>query len=191
MSTEVELKAHVENPQALRQKIVSVLNVLDEKEIIKQDIYYALTSRDGPAFRIRVEGQKSSGHEWLGSIIFTRKEHQRDAGIETNSEYEFSVSIEQKQNVEAFCRSLGLKEFLRKEKKGWSWYIQDSPLHVELIEVVPLGWFLEVEAVCDTPKSSREILEIKKALVNLLKTLEIPLENIEHRYYMEMLREKS
>ncbi|MDD3902959.1 MAG: adenylate cyclase, partial [Sphaerochaeta sp.] len=61
------------------------------------------------------------------------------------------------------------------------------PLHVELVEVLGLGWFLEMEFILE---DEALIDTAKKALLSVLDSLLIARESVEERYYMHLLKER-
>ena len=61
-----------------------------------------------------------------------------------------------------------------------------DPLHIELVEVGPLGWFLEMEFILP----SKEQIPLARDLLRLmLQELGLQEEAIESRYYMDLLKE--
>jgi adenylate cyclase class 2 len=181
MGYEVELKAHVADHEACKKR----LSVLGDGLVpeVKEDVYYSLPG--GPAlFRIRLEQYGSS----QGTLLFTSKEKTIHGGVEVNVEHEFTASGKERDGAMAFARSLGYVEFVRKLKQGVHCHVPFSSfpaLHVELVEVPPLGWFVEMEFVLD----DQELVEqAKRNLQKALRMLDIDQSAIESRYYMDMLR---
>lgn len=192
MSSEVELKAHVDDHVLLKERISRLPGISSAMVIQKKDVYYADPLHKGPWFRVRLEKQCGEDEPEKGILVFTHKIHERSEGTENNQEQEFSVGIDQETQVYAFCAALGLKEYIRKEKSGWSWFLTYGndftvPLHLELLEVSSLGWFLEMEFVLpdmvdvDTVEKARELLR------EMLVSLDIKKTAVESRYYMDML----
>lgn len=179
MSFEVELKAHVPDPERLRALLPSPL--LEED---KDDVYYSLPG--GPAlFRIRREVVDGKGE-----TLFTYKEKKKEGGIETNGEWEFTAPADQFGPALLFARKLGYEVFVEKHKKGWSCSLPSGDLtlgdaHAELVEVPPLGWFFEVEFVLE---DMRFIIPAENALKAILARFGIEESAIEPAYYMDMLR---
>lgn len=60
--------------------------------------------------------------------------------------------------------------------------------YVELVEVPPLGWFVEMEFLVEDEKN---ISRAKALLHEVLAHLGIPESSIEGKYYMDMLRAPS
>ncbi len=63
------------------------------------------------------------------------------------------------------------------------------PLHIELVEIASLGWFLEMEFVLETAE------QVPYARTRLLEVLSLfgvpPQARIEERYYMHLLKDFS
>ena len=78
---------------------------------------------------------------------------------------------------------LGTKE---KIVEHWTYKTQNEELHVELCTVPPLGDFLEIEVIKET-QNPEEIAKIKQLEEQLLQECEIPLSQIEPKYYSQML----
>jgi len=177
MAREVELKAHVTEPQVMRQRIMALHGISGERAEHKDDIYFSLPQGE-PLFRLRLEGEHT---------VLTRKEKTMDSsGVEVNHELEFTSSADNFDICVEFFTSLGYVEYVRKQKNGWIWKFQD--MTIELIEVSLLGWFVEIEILLETEGSSNKIAEARTKLLALLETLRIPRESIEKRYYMDMIK---
>lgn len=187
MNYEIELKAHVYN----RDEVIKILN---EKArycgaVEKSDTYYKFPSADISA-RIRREVHNMDG-ECKNQTVFTykRKEVKKDSNgllIEVNDENE--CIVDDGSALEVFFEDLGAKISLKKEKKvlHWHFLIDGNDAHVELCTVPPLGDFLEIEIIKN--ENSEEIVEsAKKSIQKIFTLCNIPLENIETRYYRDML----
>lgn len=185
MAFEVELKAHVADRDACRRRLLSVCGG-DMTDEWKEDVYYALPG--GPAlFRIRFE-RYGNGE---GNLLFTSKEKTIRDGVEVNREHEFVASGRERENAYAFAASLGYVVYVSKVKRGESCHIplpDFVPLHVELVEVPPLGWFVEMEFLVEDEKN---VSRAKALLHEVLAHLGIPESSIEGKYYMDMLRAPS
>jgi adenylate cyclase class 2 len=181
MSFEVELKAHVADEERVRQALAPFCSSCVRED--KSDVYYSLPG--GPAlFRIRYE----SYGDKRPYVLFTHKKQTKEGNVEVNEEHEFTASSDQFPACQSFALSLGYVEYIRKEKHGWSMMIAlegEETAHAELVEVPPLGWFLEMECVL----SSKEHIPSAKATLHKLLSLSgIEESQVEGRYYMEMLR---
>ena len=182
MNKEIELKAHVENYK-------SVKKILSEKygtpvEIHKDDIYYiykqAGDSYRGQPVRLRVENGKN---------VVTLKQKSIKDGIELNNELEFGVD-----NGESFIKYMqltGARKWVVKTKNGWKYKSSENGYEavIELCEVSNLGWYLEIEIVIESPDNV-QITESKLKIKDILNSAGISEDQIESRYYSDMLLEK-
>lgn len=191
MGFEVELKAHVSDPERLRIAIEALSLIGGPTFEIKEDIYYALPGEDA-LFRLRRESSGPSFTDLSGQLIFTRKYKTLKDGIEVNQELEFCASDSQFEQAHAFCLSLGYEVYIRKTKKGYFYsysVTEDFPLlHLELVEVPPLGWFLEMEFVLEDEK---KVPMARTFLIQMLQKLGIDQSSIESRYYMHLLKAQT
>lgn len=181
MAFEVELKAHVLDKEEVFRRLSSLTgDMISER---KEDIYYSLPG--GPAlFRIRFEQYG----EDKGSLLFTYKEKTLQDGVEVNKEHEFTAFGDQLQAACDFVSSLGYVVFVTKKKVGTSFQLawdDFPPLHVELVEVPPLGWFVEMEFLLEDKSL---IPQAKEKLHAVLSRLGLSESAIEAGYYMDLLR---
>lgn len=197
MGYEIELKAHVSDYQSVRSRIQALHGVDAGISEHKADIYWSLPS-GGPLFRVREESTGDiDGSPDTGILLFTRKDKQLQGEIEVNHEIEFTAPLEDAASVHEFFCSLGYVEYVRKEKTGWAWHcpvtgpIPLPSVHIELVDVSTLGWFLEMECVLDDVPSSAQLQAARSSLLYLLDALGVPSTAIEERYYMDLLLESK
>jgi adenylate cyclase class 2 len=194
VATEIELKAHVENSEALRILLTEKAEYSFAFE--KEDVYWqqkqrTLTGASGSLplrFRLRREKRiLPDGTEELMSLMTFKKKEVR-AGIEINDEKEFEIACVQGEinsSFEEFLALAGLEPGFAKKKKGWAF--QWNRINAELLEVKGLGWFLELEIMAK--KEHEENLEIARdELLSFLDNLGLAREKIESRFYSEMLK---
>ena len=175
MATEVELKAWVEEPEAVRARVAARFE--PEAEYTKEDVYYRLGHRDGDEaaveFRLRLEE---------GRAIVTAKRKRVVNGVEINDEIEYTVSSEAE--FERFAEYLGARVFARKRKVGERYRAGSAT--IELSEVERLGHFIEIEWLVEG-EDEGEIRRAEEGVRRLLSELEIPEDKIEPRYYIDLL----
>ncbi|AEV28157.1 adenylate cyclase, class 2 (thermophilic) [Sphaerochaeta pleomorpha str. Grapes] len=192
MAFEVELKAHVQDPQAIMAILEGFEHISEPVCEYKQDIYYAKNEGEEPLFRLRRESFGPDFDSLTGSVLFTYKEKTRKDGIEVNVEKEFTTSDSQGENAEQFFLALGYVEYIKKTKKGYSFvHAIDGflpMLHIELAEVKSLGWFLEMEFLIEDPSL---VAQAKEKLLEVLHAVGLGDSTIESRYYMHMLKDKD
>jgi adenylate cyclase class 2 len=198
MATEIEIKAHVDDPRAIERGISRFAS--PPRSFEKSDCYWVpVGSLPGDISKsgVRVRREKRRLPDKMGDkekTLVTYKSKEVREGIEINDELEFAVS--NARAFEKFLKRLGLKPGLRKHKKGWSWLFEENSaagnrnIHIELCEVTGqdrnLGWFVELE-ILTNDAGPETVTAARKQLLNLLDKLNIPRENIEERYYSELL----
>lgn len=181
---EVEVKAHVDDWKALKEKIDSLYGRAGD--VNKSDIYFALPGEIHQALRIRNN---------KGVLELTTKKMSSDSLSEDNIEYEIMADISQEQTAIAFFECLGYEKYFRKIKSGWEWMI-DS-IHAELLEVSGysyrekgeekiVGWFLELEILLP-PSLKIDLREEQKTLYDLLSRLGVAENKIETKSYRSMI----
>ncbi len=182
MNTEIEMKAWIDNPDLIREKILA-LPARKIREYNKTDIYFHLLENG----RIKQELRLRSDAD---SAIVTIKEKTLDKELEVNFEREFTVS-----NPEHFTymiKGAGYRESMRKSKRGTSWQYRNYS--IELSEIPGLGHFLELELLLDGQVPGDKIHQVKEEareeFRKLFTQLGIGAEKIEHRRYTSMLAEK-
>ncbi|MDR1230789.1 MAG: class IV adenylate cyclase [Spirochaetaceae bacterium] len=190
MSCEIELKAHAEDPEAVKKRL-SRLGVWGGS-YTKEDCYWKADAGNSalPAsgLRVRHESRKlPDGTIDDAACIVTFKTKEKRDGIEVNEENEFSVS--DGDTFSALLPRLGLHEDYRKRKTGEVW-IADGDITAELAEVSDsrrsLGVFLELEIIADND-SPATVKAARARLLALLAACGLPEHRIEPRYYAEML----
>jgi adenylate cyclase class 2 len=199
MPIEIEVKARVEDPEALNESL-SRLAPLPALSFEKDDCYWTepayWTAVPGggnggeslprPAVRIRKERLVHPGGETEEKALVAYKSKEVREGIEINDEREFAVS--DPACFEGLLQRLGLEPGTLKTKRGWSWTI--GALHAELCEVSgpkrSLGWFLEIEILAESA-AEQIVADSRKQLLDFLDKLNIPRDRIEGRYYAKLL----
>lgn len=190
MATEIELKAHVDNIDNLLFCIRNTDGISDEYFQEKRDIY--LTNEiDKPPVRCRLVKKIYEGDNISSSLLITVKNKELNDTIEENNEIEIECSsTEFNKSVELF-KALGYKETLVKEKTGYSFMFNKYkyPLHIEIIEVKPLGWFFEIEFSIEEKLSNLDISYLKANLMDTLDLFKISHDKIETQYYRDLLNQ--
>lgn len=171
---EIELKAWVTDPEALRKRLVE--RVGEGVTYDKQDTYYRAPPAAG-AFEFRI---RRTGNE----AVCTRKEKQIESGLEINQEFEFSASSAEL--LDDLVSRLGCVVFARKRKRGYRFVVDG--LTVELSDVAELGWFVEIEALV---RDAEERPKVETSIRGLLSNLAIPDRLIEPTPYTTMLDDPS
>lgn len=184
MAVEIEIKARVDDPEHIKERIPQGAVYLGSRR--KADQYwfpppeYSLAAHFPSGIRVRRE--QKSRKEALTCVCFKIKEL-RDT-VEVNDEREFEVS-----DAEIFTQFLERLAFVRgqaKTKTGWAWEYQG--ITIELLLVAGLGWFVELE-ILSRDSGEDSVAAARKRLLELLAALGISGDKIEPRYYTEMLQE--
>lgn len=191
MGVEVEIKAHVPDHALLRQRLETLVGISCALCELKEDTYFSLAGEE-PLFRMRLEQSGPSFDAMQGSLVFTYKDKTIREGIEVNEEVEFTCPATEGPSALQFFLSLGYDLFITKTKRGCRYtYPMDRclpPLTVELVEVVGLGWFLEMEFVLD---DTSKVGLAKDCLLRFLALVGVESSAIEEEYYMHMLKKKK
>lgn len=170
---EVEAKVWIKKPkhwQELTQKIEK--NAVFEREILKEDLYFAKKGEDQTLFRLRI----CDGRTY--EICVKNKKIQN--GVEFNAEETFQID-----NLEAFLsltKQLELEVFLRKKKK--SRIYKQGKITLEMNTVKGLGNFLEIECLC---QSSKKMSLAKAKILAIFLSYGFEIHDFEPRTYRELL----
>lgn len=169
---EVEFKAWVDDPEAF-EAIVSA-HAQFVGEVDKHDIYFHQPDTPELRLRLRREGDRAT--------VTTKEKHISD-GIETSDEIEFKVS-----DAQAFCRLVdrfGFEPFVMKRKITRRY--RAGAVDIELSEVAHLGFFVEVEILCD---DETQVEAARRELGVWAERLGISPDAIEPRLYIHLLAER-
>lgn len=189
---EIELKAHVYNRKEVISKLNSIANYLGIVD--KKDTYYHIPvcNDEKKYISVRIRKEKkiidSTENEQI-FLTYKRKEliqDENNISIEVNDEHECIIDSECA--IKAILEDLNACVALNKEKhvEHWNYTKNDFIFHIELCTVPPLGDFLEIEVLCEND-DEKTVSIIKSTEEELLISCNIPLENIEKRYYSDML----
>jgi len=185
---EVETKVRVQNPSSLRKKIQRIAKF--EKKETRGDDYFAIRRRrfgincyPKKAFRVREKPDKYEINfkKWLKKLW--------DKDIVVKQEFEFS--LKNKEDVDellALFRDLGFVEWIKKRKTSESYtHKKDKRIVIEINHVKHLGYFMEIEYLCQP----HEMEIAKKKIRQTLEQLEINPKDIDNTGYTKMLWKKG
>jgi adenylate cyclase class 2 len=209
MAIEIEVKAWVDTPELLKQRIDAIARFTGVFD--KVDAYWypapgtvapvltvpelATSEVAFPASGVRVRKETvGDGRDDIRNgvqtarITYKAKEIRDD--IEVNHEREFIVS--DGDVFEELLTALGLIPIKRKRKTGWAW-VYDSDvvtvtegITVELALVERLGYFIELEILANNDALAT-VASARDRLFALLDLLGIARNCVENRYYTELL----
>jgi predicted adenylyl cyclase CyaB len=178
---EVETKVKLNDSQvpALRKKIKQIATF--KKRGKKSDDYFAIQKRGFPkkAFRFRVMGDKIevTFKKWL-THLWTKE-------VVVKQEFEFN--LKGKDNMEDLLelfQDFGFKEWVKKIKRNETYrHKKNKKISIEINHVKHLGYFMEIEYLCQ----KHDIEKAINAITNTLKELEIDFNQIDNTGYTKML----
>lgn len=180
---EVETKVNVYNPKAMRARLQKIARFV--KKQTKGDDYFAVNIKGYPkkAFRIR----NKPGEFEVNFKKWLKRCWSKD--IVVKQEFEFKLKgREEVEDMLALFRDLGFEEWMKKRKYSEQYvWKKDKRVEIELNKVEHLGWYLEIEYLCQP----HEIQTAKKKIRNVLKELEINPEHIDNTGYTRMLWDRG
>lgn len=176
---EVETKIPVSNFKELKKKIETICDFVKKEN--KSDSYYAISSKEYPRKAFRVRKIKNNF-----IINFKKKKKELySENIVVKEEYEFSVN--DLNNFLSLMKDLGFNLWLKKHKDSYEYtYKKNKRLRVELNNVQYLGWFIEIEYLCQ----KKEIAHAKKAIKEFLTDLDVNKKEINNTGYTKILWKK-
>jgi adenylate cyclase class 2 len=184
---EVETKVRIDNVNGLRKRIQRIA-ILKKKET-RVDDYFALKRKfrkhayPKKAFRIRKKSDKFEINfkKWL------KKYWNKDVIVK--QEFEFSLkNQEHVDDLLALFKDLGFTQWIRKHKTFESYvHKKDKRIIIEINKVKHLGYFMEIEYLCQ----KNEMEKAKRKIREVLKELEIKPEQIDNTGYTKMLWNKG
>ena len=188
MGLEIEIKAHLQKEQAKRVTdfFSSYKGVQCGSTVDKEDYYWSDTIDNPPLFRTRLE--KNNSESFI--LVTSKPDKSRKCFTEFNRENEFKVSADQWDNILNFIKGLNLVVCRKKHKKGCGFLIpfQGLNVHVEILEVDYLGWFVEMEITSEN-NNFIDKDKAEKALYALLQEVRIPRQDCESKGYNKLLEE--
>jgi predicted adenylyl cyclase CyaB len=178
---EVETKVKLENSQVpkLRERIKKIAKY--KKGGIKKDDYFAIQKKGYPkkAFRIR------STKDEIEVCFKKWKKELWTPEVVVKQEFEFTLKgKEEVEDLLALFQDMGFKEWVKKIKRNETYsYNKNKKLSIEINHVKHLGYFMEMEYLCQEKETKKAINLITK----VLKELKIDLNQIDNTGYTKML----
>lgn len=190
---EIELKAHVYN----KEETIKILNTFAKYVgfFQKQDTYYRLQKQNNNDFisvRIRKEQAKQEQNTFEKIYLTYKQKELKDTTdgtkIEVNNEKECELS--ESSTITAILLNTNFSEYFNKEKivEKFTYTTQYGIATIEICTIPPIGDFIELEILSNENNNSN-IENIKNELYLILEKCNVPLSNIENRYYSQLLKE--
>ncbi len=181
---EVERKAYLKDLSILDK--IKKISEYTEKST-KKDTYFApfaikrLDVYKDPIFRIRSKDGKN---------ILSYKKKKIVEKTEINIENEIDISSLDKPSLRSFFQYIGFYPFIEKKKTTNLYKTKKNnfDVSIEHNNIENLGEFIEIEILIDEEK---DIEKANKAINDLFEKLEIQKEDIESKYYIDLLMEKN
>ncbi len=178
---EVETKVKLNDSQipALRKKIKQIATL--EKKGTKADDYFAIQEKGYPKKAFRIRAMKDTYEvcfkKWI-TKLWTKE-------VVVKQEFEFNLEgREEAQDLISLFKDLGFKEWVKKIKRNETYkYKKNKTLSIEINHVKHLGYFMEMEYLCQKSEAKKGINLITK----VLKELEIDFNQIDNTGYTKML----
>jgi predicted adenylyl cyclase CyaB len=171
---EVESKIKVHNASDARRRIKKFAKFVKIEK--KEDDYYTLESAKYPkrSLRVRDKGRKREVNfkEW----------REYEDGIWAKKEVEFEVS--DLNNFFNLLEDFGFRKWMKKDKRTELYRTKDG-VNIELNHVRRLGWFIEIEVLCQ-PK---EIRGARKKVAHIRSRLGAKKKDIVKKGYTKQLWE--
>ena len=179
--TEIEIKARVNDKEKTERAIRGFATF--DRSVVKRDVYWGARGAGTQGFmKVRI---RDEGHDAI--VTYKRKELRNET--EVNDEREFEVS--DRAAFESLLADLSFAPYATKEKETlvFSWTTPEgTPVTIELSLVAGLGWFCELE-VLEESASEPLVAKARKALWETLANIGLTEEDLEPRFYTEMLAE--
>jgi len=181
---EVETKIKLDDSQIkeIRKKVEQIAKF--EKKGKKEDDYFAIRrvfKRMYPkkAFRIRATKDEFE----VNFKRWVKKLWTKDIVVKQEFEFKLKGKEEVKDLLELF-KDLGFSEWVKKIKYNETYKFKKDPrASIELNNVKHLGWFMEIEYLCQP----QELEKARSRIREVMKLLEISPDQIDNTGYTKML----
>ena len=183
VETKVRIAEVVREIADMRKRVEKIARFVKKEK--RGDDYFALRRKGYPkkAFRIRHKGDiyEINFKKWL------KRYWSKD--IVVKQEYEFQLEHDRHlEHFLALLRDLGFRQWMKKRKISESYlYKKDKRVVIEINHVQHLGWFLEIEYLCQ----KKELGTAKKKIRQVLKELGVKQEDIDNTGYTKMLYKRG
>jgi len=178
---EVETKVKIPDSEIkrIREKIEKIAKL--KKKGIKEDDYFAIQKKGYPKKAFRIRAMKDTYEicfkKWIIELWTPE--------VVVKQEFEFELKgREEVRDLLALFKDLGFKEWVKKIKRNETYSYNKNPkLSIEINYVKHLGYFMEMEYLCQRKEAKKAI----KLITEVLKELEIDFNQIDNTGYTRML----
>lgn len=184
MWLEVETKVRIRDVEEMRRRVKKIGKLVKKES--RGDDYFALKRNKGypkKAFRIRKKPDKFEVNfkKWMTSLW--------SKDIVVKQEFEFELKgKDQVDDLLALFKDLGFVEWMKKRKTSESYtHKKDKRIIIEINRVQHLGYFLEIEYLCQP----REMKKAKQKIRKTLRDLGVYPGDIDNTGYTRMLWDKG
>jgi predicted adenylyl cyclase CyaB len=169
---EVETKIKVYDVKEVRKKIKEIAKFVKKEK--KSDDYYSLEYFGYPdkSLRVRDRGKKRE-------VNFKQRKGYVD-GIHAKNEVQFGIT-----DLKGFfelIEDFGFRKWMHKEKKT-ELYKTKEGVSIELNKLDKLGWYIEIEVLCE----KKDIAKARQKIVKVRKKLGFSSRDSDKRGYTKML----
>lgn len=185
---ETEIKARVKNKEQLLEKLKKFS--IYKGFLTRSDTYW----KNKISIRIR---EQEFNCEKITIVTYKKKELRNVNGLQTEVNEEHETIIGDRKPFEEFLKDAGFKISLKKTKEVHEFQyditnelLNDQGLiaNIEVCTVPPLGDFIEIEIVSE-PKDVGTLELIQNELLSILEKSGLTEDDIEPKYYSQLLKE--
>ncbi|WP_407400099.1 class IV adenylate cyclase [Treponema sp.] len=179
---EIEIKARVADKKAVEDQLNSFAEF--KRAVTRDDTYYIGPSGKGKKIRIRKETEDGK-ITWI--LTYKKKENKISAdGTATEVNEELETTMEDSTPLVRYLEDSGYTVALTKHKDVYDWSYEEATL--ELCNIPPLGWFLEIEILTES-NDDATVQSAQKKLKDMLLKSGLSDKDIEEKYYSQLLKE--
>lgn len=182
---EIESKVPLKKEEvvSLKNKIKKIAKL--QKKVVKKDIYYASNSKNYPKKAVRIRSTHNSFE------INFKKHLKKYYTEEVVVKEEFEFKINDKRTIGDFkelLKDMHIKKWIEKIKKNETYiHKKNKKISIEINKVENLGYYLEIEYLCQRPEMKKAIKEVEKTL----EELEIQKDRVDNTGYTKLLWDKK
>ncbi|MCH7850581.1 MAG: CYTH domain-containing protein [Nanoarchaeota archaeon] len=178
---EVETKVPLRDSEVknLRNSIKKIAKL--KKKGKKIDDYFAIKQKTYPKKSFRIRNMRD--HSELTFKRPVKKYYTKEVVVK--QEFEFSLDdSEQKEDMLELFKDIGIVEWVRKDKRNETYsYKKNKKVSIEINYVKHLGYFMEIEYLCQ----EKEVKKATKLITKVLRELDIKPGRVNNKGYTRLL----